>query len=67
MLLEEHNSNECDDSKAVRTALNIITKLQKENKKKDKIIKYIIAYILFEPIFIYLCYYILNNCITTIK
>lgn len=35
--------------------------------KKRKIIKYIIAYILFEPIFIYLCYYILNNCITTIK
>lgn len=32
-----------------------------------KIIKYIILYIIFEPIFIYICYLILNNCVTTIK
>ena len=32
-----------------------------------KVLKYLIAYIVFEPIFIYACYLILNNCITTIK
>ena len=32
-----------------------------------KILKYIIAYLLIEPIIIHLSILILNNCITTIK
>lgn len=32
-----------------------------------KFIKYLIMYIIFEPIIIYLMYLIFNNCITTIK
>ena len=34
----KHEWQECDDSKAVRTALNVITKLQKENEnlKREK-------------------------------
>lgn len=32
----KHEWQECDDSKAVRTVLNLITKLQKENEEKDK-------------------------------
>lgn len=32
-----------------------------------KVLKYVIAYIVFEPIFIYVVYLVFNNCITTIK
>lgn len=32
-----------------------------------KFIKYLIMYIIFEPVIMYLGYIIFNNCITTIK
>ena len=41
----KHEWQECDDSKAVRTVLNLITKLQKENEDKDKQIDLMAEYI----------------------
>ena len=35
-------------------------------KKKKKVFKYVLLYLIFEPLFILACWYILNNCITTI-
>ena len=36
-------------------------------KKMKKVLKYLIIYLLTEPIIIYLGYLVFNNCITTIK
>lgn len=51
----KHEWQECDDSKAVRTVLNLITKLQKENEEKDKQIDLMAEYISKQDVEVDIC------------